>query len=75
MAHAARRLVYWFGPPCPAPRDCRAPALPFGGQHGVWGGLDSHQRRALTQKLRRGATLGAVLDQALGDRSSGMDAA
>jgi len=60
---------------CPVQRDCLAASLVFGEKHGVWGGLDNHQRRALTQKLRRGATLGAVLDQALGNRSPGMDAA
>ena len=65
---------------CPVQRDCLAASLVFGEEYGVWGGLDRHQRHNLTQRLRRGATLGAVLDQALGDqalggRSSGMDAA
>ena len=60
---------------CPVRRDCLASALVFGEHHGVWGGLDSHQRSALAQSLRRGATLGAVLDHALGDQSSGVDAA
>jgi hypothetical protein len=59
--------------------------LLFGEANGVWGGLDRHQRHALTQALRRGVTLGAVLDQALdnqalgnhrvGSQSAGMDAA
>ena len=60
---------------CPVRRDCLAASLVFGETFGIWGGLDSHQRNALAQSLRRGATLGTVLDQALGDQSSGMDAA
>ena len=60
---------------CPVRRDCLAASLVFGETFGIWGGLDSHQRSALAQSLRRGATLGAVLDDALGDQSSGMDAA
>ena len=60
---------------CPVRRDCLASSLVFGEEYGVWGGLDSHQRHALSQRLRRGATLGAALDQALGGLSSGMDAA
>jgi WhiB family redox-sensing transcriptional regulator len=60
---------------CPVRRDCLAASLVFGERFGIWGGLDSHQRSALAQSLRRGAPLGAVLDHALGDQSSGMDAA
>jgi len=60
---------------CPVRRDCLAASLVFGETFGIWGGLDSHQRSALSQSLRRGATLGAVLDHALGDQSSGVDAA
>lgn len=60
---------------CPVRRDCLAASLVFGETSGIWGGLDRHQRNALAQSLRRGATLGTVLDQALGDQSSGMDAA
>ena len=65
---------------CPVRRDCLAAAFVFGEEYGVWGGLDRHQRHNLTKRLRHGATLGAVLDHALGDqalggRSSGMDAA
>jgi WhiB family redox-sensing transcriptional regulator len=60
---------------CPVQRDCLASALLFGEQHGVWGGLDRHQRHALTLTLRLGATLGSALDQGLGVQSAGMDAA
>ena len=60
---------------CPVRRDCLAASLVFGERFGIWGGLDCHQRHALSQRLRRGATLGAVLDQALGDQSPEMDAA
>jgi len=49
--------------------------LVFGEKYGVWGGLDRHQRHALSQRLRRGATLGAVLGQVLDRLSPGMDAA
>ena len=60
---------------CPVRRDCLAASLVFGETFGIWGGLNSHQRSALAQSLRRGATLGAVLDHDLGDQSSGVDAA
>ena len=60
---------------CPVRRDCLAASLVFGERYGVWGGLDRHQRHALSQRLRLGATLGAVLDQALGRRSPETDAA
>lgn len=60
---------------CPVRRDCLAASLVFGEKYGVWGGLDRHQRHALSQRLRRGATLGAVLGQVLDRLSPGMDAA
>lgn len=60
---------------CPVRRDCLAASLVFGEKYGVWGGVNRHQRNVLSQKLRRGATLGTVLDQALDDKPSGMDAA
>ena len=60
---------------CPVRRDCLAASLVFGEKYGVWGGLDRHQRAALSQQLRRGATLGTVLDQALDNRSPETDAA
>lgn len=60
---------------CPVRRDCLAASLVFGERFGIWGGLDRHQRHALSQRLRRGATLGTVLDQALDNQSPEMDAA
>lgn len=60
---------------CPVKRDCLAASLLFFEEYGIWGGLDRHQRKALAKQLRRGATLGTVLDQALGSPVAGMDAA
>ena len=60
---------------CPVRRDCLASSLVFGERYGVWGGLDRHQRAALSRQLRRGATLGTVLNRALGHRSPETDAA
>jgi WhiB family redox-sensing transcriptional regulator len=69
--HRAKRICAT----CPVRRDCLAASLIFFEEFGIWGGLDRHQRKTLAKKLRRGAKLGAVLDQALGSRSAGTDAA
>jgi WhiB family redox-sensing transcriptional regulator len=60
---------------CPVRRDCLASALLFGEEYGIWGGLDSQQRKRLSLALRGGVTLGAVLHQTLDGRSAGMDVA
>jgi hypothetical protein len=69
--YAAKRICAT----CPVRRDCLAASLIFFEEFGIWGGLDRHQRKTLAKKLRHGATLGTVLDQALGSASTGMDAA
>lgn len=40
---------------CPVRTECLEYALEAGQQHGVWGGLDEHERRELKARHPRGA--------------------
>ncbi|MFC7596294.1 WhiB family transcriptional regulator [Terrabacter sp. GCM10028922] len=55
---------------CPVRRLCLASALVFGDQWTIYGGTTPPQRRALTRRLRRGETLGAVLADTLNDTNA-----
>ena len=50
---------------CPVRRECLAVSLVYAEEFGMWGGLSSHLRPPLVQRLRQGAPLADVLDQVL----------
>ena len=50
---------------CPVQRTCLASALVFADEYGIYGGTTAGERMLLS-RLRRGDTLGHVLDIALG---------
>ncbi len=39
---------------CPVRNDCLADALERGDRHGIWGGLDANERRAIKVRRRSG---------------------
>lgn len=53
---------------CPVQRTCLASALVFGDEFGIYGGTSTTERASLAHRLRRGDTLGEVLDDTLGSR-------
>ena len=55
---------------CAVQRTCLASALVFGDEYGIYGGTTTTERASLVRRLRRGETLGAVLDDTLASRRS-----
>lgn len=51
---------------CPVRRTCLASALVFDDAYGIYGGTTTTERAKLARRLRRGDTLGHVLDLVLG---------
>lgn len=54
---------------CPVRPQCLAAALEGGERFGIWGGCSERERRTLRRHLARGATMRAVVEQALGRRT------
>lgn len=57
---------------CPVRRTCLASALVFGDEYGIYGATTTTERATLARRLRRGDTLGAVLDDTLRTRPSSL---
>ncbi|GAA2497142.1 WhiB family transcriptional regulator [Terrabacter carboxydivorans] len=57
---------------CPVQRTCLAAALVFDDAYGIYGGTTTRQRATLARRLRKGDTLGQVLDDALRYNTSRM---
>lgn len=50
---------------CPVRRECLAASLVYAEEFGMWGGLSSHLRPPLVNRLREGTPLVDLLDQVL----------